>query len=37
MGKAIIEVSGKDKMKGHFALLFANTAWGLMAPISKGC
>ena len=36
MGNAINEVSGKDKMKGHFALLFANVAWGVMAPISKG-
>ncbi len=25
----------KDKFQGHLALLFANTAWGLMAPISK--
>lgn len=26
---------GREKLQGHLALLFANTAWGLMAPISK--
>ena len=28
-------VTRRDKFNGHFALLFANVAWGLMAPISK--
>ncbi len=36
MRSTIIDVREKEKMRGHFALLFANTAWGLMAPISKG-
>ncbi|MBQ7941766.1 MAG: DMT family transporter [Muribaculaceae bacterium] len=35
MGSAV-GVTGKERMKGHLALLFANSAWGLMAPISKG-
>ncbi len=28
-------MKGRDRLNGHFALLFANVAWGLMAPISK--
>ena len=36
MANTIVDVKGKEKMRGHLALLFANTAWGLMAPISKG-
>lgn len=32
----IINVKINEKFSGHLALLFANTAWGLMAPISKG-
>ena len=36
MDKTMNYIKGKEKMKGHFALLFANSAWGLMAPISKG-
>lgn len=28
-------INGKGKFQGHLALLFANSAWGLMAPISK--
>ena len=36
MENTIVDVKGKEKMRGHLALLFANTAWGLMAPISKG-
>lgn len=29
-------INGRGKLQGHLALLFANSAWGLMAPISKG-
>ena len=35
MGNEIAAVSGKERFNGHLALLFANSAWGLMAPISK--
>lgn len=28
-------INVKGKFQGHLALLFANSAWGLMAPISK--
>lgn len=27
--------NNKERFQGHLALLFANSAWGLMAPISK--
>ena len=31
----ILVAKNRGKVQGHLALLFANTAWGLMAPISK--
>lgn len=36
MKPALTTINDKEKIKGHLALLFANSAWGLMAPISKG-
>lgn len=36
MTQQIMKNRGGEKLKGHLALLFANSAWGLMAPISKG-
>ncbi len=29
-------MNNRSRFQGHLALLFANSAWGLMAPISKG-
>lgn len=36
MAQQMMINNGKDKIQGHLALLFANSAWGLMAPVSKG-